>query len=313
MNTRLSPTRPSPMHRVPALPGILGAMLAMSTAPLSFSADLRPPSLVSDRIAAVALSEHAAKLRQTAPAGFTVVTASPFVVLGDDSPESVKRHAETTVRWAVLRLKQEYFISDPAETISIWLFKDEESYRKHAKLLFNDTPSTPYGYYSAAHHALVMNIATGGGTLVHELVHPFLHANFPACPAWFNEGLASLYEQSTEQAGHIRGLPNWRLAGLQKAIQGDELIPFERLAALTELEFYGGKDSPDYSRHYAQSRYLCLYLQEMGLLAKFYQTFKDNVKTDPTGYGTLKRVLGESDMEAFRKKWEKFVLELHYP
>lgn len=31
---------------------------------------------------------------------------------------------------------------------------------------------------------------------------------------------------------------------------------------------------------------------------------------DPTGYATLKQVLGEKDMEAFRKKWEKFILGL---
>ena len=34
-----------------------------------------------------------------------------------------------------------------------------------------------------------MNISTGGGTLVHEIVHPFIEANFPACPPWLNEGL----------------------------------------------------------------------------------------------------------------------------
>ena len=42
--------------------------------------------------------------------------------------------------------------------------------------------TTPYGYYSAAHRALIMNIATGGGTLVHEIVHPFVRANFPQMP-----------------------------------------------------------------------------------------------------------------------------------
>ena len=46
-----------------------------------------------------------------------------------------------------------------------------------------------------------MNIATGGGTLVHEIVHPFVEANFPGCPTWFNEGLGSLYEQSAERKG----------------------------------------------------------------------------------------------------------------
>ena len=51
-----------------------------------------------------------------------------------------------------------------------------------------------------------MNIDTGGGTLVHEIVHPFIAANFPECPAWFNEGLASLYEQCGDHRGPDLGL-----------------------------------------------------------------------------------------------------------
>jgi len=34
------------------------------------------------------------------------------------------------------------------------------------------------------------------------------------------------------------------------------------------------------------------------------------VSRDPTGFNTLKRVLGEVDMAAFQKRWEKFVLAL---
>ena len=49
----------------------------------------------------------------------------------------------------------------------------------HALELFGDEPETPYGYFSAEHQALIMNIATGGGTLVHEIVHPFMEANVP--------------------------------------------------------------------------------------------------------------------------------------
>ena len=40
---------------------------------------------------------------------------------------------------------------------------------------------------------VVLGTSTGGGTLVHEIVHPFMRANFPNCPSWFDEGLASLY------------------------------------------------------------------------------------------------------------------------
>jgi hypothetical protein len=43
---------------------------------------------------------------------------------------------------------------------------------------------------------------------------------------------------------------------------------------------------------------------------RFYQEFHKERAADPTGFETLKRVLGETDMDAFQKKWEKFVLGL---
>ena len=46
---------------------------------------------------------------------------------------------------------------------------------------------------------------------------------------------------------------------------------------------------------------------------KFYHEFVAAAKEDPTGYATLKRVLGEKDMEAFEAKWEKFILGLRGP
>lgn len=67
-----------------------------------------------------------------------------------------------------------------------------------------------------------------------------------------------------------------------------------------------------HSRYYGQARYLCAYLQEKGLLTKFYHVFvaNGNARRDSTRFRTLKRVFGEDDLAAFRKKWEKFVLAL---
>ncbi len=237
--------------------------------------------------------------------GFTIIVQPPFVVIGDGTPAAVKSQAET-VRWAVDKLKQDYFENDPREILNIWLFKNEASYRKHARALFGDEPDTPYGYYSSAHKALVMNIETGGGTLVHEIVHPFVEANFPNCPAWFNEGLGSLYEQSGEAEGHIYGYTNWRLPGLQEAIRRNIVPSFKTLMATGTRAFY----DEDKGSNYAQARYLCYYLQERSLLIKFYKEFRANHKNDPTGYQTLQSVLNETDMSAFQKKWEKFVLGL---
>lgn len=258
----------------------------------------------------VLFSNHVATVRQTAPAGFSLVVVKPFVVLGDEPASVVQQRADQTVKWAVDMLKQDYFTRDPDEIIDVWLFKDDASYRTNALRLFGDTPTTPFGYYSAQNKALVMNIATGGGTLVHEIVHPFMRANFPQCPAWFNEGLASLYEQSTEKNGRIHGLINWRYQGLERDLKAGKLISFEQLTRLSDNQFYGGADNPNYSDHYAQARYLCFYLQEKGLLVKFYREYRDHVKTDPTGYQTLQRVLGVKDMAKFQKDWEKFILAL---
>jgi uncharacterized SAM-binding protein YcdF (DUF218 family) len=251
---------------------------------------------------------HVAQLKQRLPSnGFSIVVQRPFVVIGDEAEAVVKERAEGTVKWAVEKLRQDFFTEDPKDIIDIWLFKDEDSYKKHALQLFNDTPSTPYGYYSRKNKALIMNISTGGGTLVHEIVHPFIEANFPSCPAWLNEGLGSLYEQCGEQDGHIHGYVNWRLPGLQRAIKAGGLGSFQDLLAMDANAFYGDTRGVNY----AQARYLCYYLQQKGLLFTFYKQFHANRKTDPTGYETLKSVLKETDMHQFQRKWQKFVLDLN--
>ncbi|HJQ81421.1 MAG TPA: C39 family peptidase [Lacipirellulaceae bacterium] len=254
-------------------------------------------------------AQHIIALKKRLPDEFSLFIQRPFVVVGDGPSDDVKFICHRTVKWAIAQLKRDYFQRDPNEIITIWLFKDDGSYRKYAKSVFNDEPTTPFGYYSAAHRALIMNIATGTGTLVHEIVHPFVRANFPNCPAWLNEGLGSLYEQCGQRDGHIVGYTNWRLAGLQRAIRDGTVPTFKVLTGTTDHEFY----AEDRGTNYAQSRYLCYYLQEHGKLTKFYRDFVANQKDDPTGYKTLVKTLGEDDMEAFQMTWEKFVLRLTFP
>jgi hypothetical protein len=253
-------------------------------------------------------SEIRKKVRSGNPraSDFSFVIQRPFVVIGDESKEVVQQRAEDTVKWAVDRLKQDFFPNDPKEILDIWLFKDAVSYEKHTRLLFGDEPTTPYGYYSSTHKALIMNIETGGGTLVHEIVHPFMEANFATCPPWLNEGLGSLYEQCGEVDGHIHGFTNWRLPGLQRAIAAKTVPSFKALTEMDANAFY----NDDKGTNYAQSRYLCYYLQEKGLLVKFYQEFHARQKEDASGFKSLQKVLAEHDMNAFKIRWEKYVLEL---
>ncbi|MGH9908622.1 MAG: hypothetical protein ACRD8U_23940, partial [Pyrinomonadaceae bacterium] len=126
------------------------------------------------------------------------------------------------------------------------------------------------------------------------------------CPPWLNEGLGSLYEQCGEADGHIRGFTNWRLPGLQQAIRSGDVSSFKTLTSMDAGAFYNDNRGVNY----AQARYLCYYLQEKGVLVKFYREFREQHSNDPSGYKTLQRVLSETDMVAFKKKWEKFVLGL---
>ncbi len=254
--------------------------------------------------------KHVEQLRKKLPSTeFTVVVTPPFVVIGDESPDTVRRRSESTVKWAVEKLKRAYFKRDPRQILDIWLFKDKDSYEANCKTLFGKKPDTPYGYFSQSDGALVMNISTGGGTLVHEIVHPFVAANFPNCPAWFNEGLGSLYEQSGELNGEIHGYTNWRLSRLQETIRNGKLTSFETLCHTTDTDFY----EKDRGTNYAQARYLCYYLQQKDLLRTYYRRFLENREHDPSGYETLKVVMDCDDMEAFQKRWELYVLKLKYP
>lgn len=261
------------------------------------------------RIADAAFEQHIKLLKKRLPhQEFHIVIQKPFAVIGDEAPDVVKTRAERTIKWAVDLLKQEYFKDDPRDIIDVWLFKNKESYEEYNEKLFGSPPTTPFGFYSSTNKALVMNIKTGGGTLVHEIVHPFIESNFPECPAWFNEGLASLYEQCGEKNSRIWGQTNWRLRGLQGTIASDRLGSFEELCATTSREFY----HDDRGTNYAQARYLCYYLQQKGLLHDFYHDFRKSVDLDPTGYRTLTKTLGNPDMEEFNRQWQEYVLNLRF-
>ncbi len=232
----------------------------------------------------------------------------PFVVIGDGSEEDLAGSAQT-VRWAADRLEQAFFTHRPTQILDVFLFTRAASYEHGVRALTGSSPTTPYGFYSRHHRGLFMNIATGGGTLVHEIVHPYVEADFPEAPPWLNEGLGSLFEQSSERGGHIIGLTNWRLAGLQETIAEGAVPSFEQLTALDVDAFYGRGSGT----HYAAARYLLYYLQEKGLLRDFYREFRAARAKDPTGYATLAKILGERDMPAFQARWQTYVTKLRFP
>jgi hypothetical protein len=248
--------------------------------------------------------------RQLDLSGFRVAVVPPFVIVSDVDVGRMQQLVGQTLIPTIQALGSMYFEQQPKNIIEIWLFNGSKSYQGHCRQFFGIRPDTPFGFYSEKEHAIIMDLATGTGTLIHELVHVFMQQNFPKAPAWFGEGLASLYEQCQQQEGKIQGLPNWRLPELQQAIRGQKTVSLRQLIHLDDTTFFGS----DRGLYYAQARYLCLYLQEQGLLVDFYRAFLADLDPDPSGWASLLKTLQtqESEIEAFEARWKDFVLGLTF-
>ena len=263
--------------------------------------------LLGSSIAAAAptkdeLETRAAELtKQLKGQGFTVTITAPFVVVGDESAAKVRSRVNF-VDWVVRLIEKDFFDKQPDKILVIWLFRNITTYKAGAKKFFDDTPETPYGYYSSEDNALIMNIGPGAGTLSHELVHPYIEANFPDSPSWFNEGLASLYEQPRERDGHMWGTTNWRLPGLTSMIKAKSIPTLRTLMSTTRDGFYEAEFDA-----YAYARFLCQYLQDKGKLRDFYKAFL--VDKDHTGVTSLEKILGKS-LEDFQPEFNKWALSL---
>jgi hypothetical protein len=237
------------------------------------------------------------------------IAAPPFVIAGNGSADQLAAYRDGTILAAMHSLEATYFDTPPTEPIIIFLFESEGPYKRLARKWFDDKDVPHYGFYRPGDRVMFMNVGTGTGTLVHELTHALIAPDFPDVPSWFNEGLASLYEQCSLGKDTITGHENWRLPALQKAIKAGTLRPLSEL--IEDPHFYR---EDLVGLNYAEARYLMFYLQEKGLLVRYYKEFRAAAKDDPTGLKTLQKIVApkDKDLDAFEKEWRKWVLTLRF-
>ncbi|MCG3181724.1 MAG: hypothetical protein BIFFINMI_04123 [Phycisphaerae bacterium] len=239
-------------------------------------------------------------------AGYDTCIESPFLVVCDGGAGSARTWMSRTVQSAAVRIQRQYMKVYPDKPMVVLLFVNQDTYKAACRKVLQ-TPDPPYyGFYQPWRRTLVMDISTGGGTLVHEMTHALIDFDFPEIPNWFNEGLGSLYEQSQFTGDGIRGLVNWRLPGLQKALAAERLDP---IAKLPGKSFRTG----DVGLNYAQARYLCFYMQEKGLLGRFYTAFRDRRAEDPTGLKFLREVFAPQSLDDVDRDFRRWVKTLRWP
>lgn len=240
-------------------------------------------------------------------AGLSYTVAGPFVIAGDGSPTQLARYRDRTVLAAARALWATYFRNRPDEPVLVLLFESRGPYARLARKWFDDGNPPHFGYYRRRQNVMLMNVSTGTGTLVHELVHALIAPDFPEVPDWFNEGLGSLYEQCSLDGERITGHANWRLPGLQRAIRAGELRPLREM-----IEDGDFRDGERVGLNYAQARYLLMYLQEKGMLDAYYKRFRARAEEDPRGLRTLEELVAPQSLEAFEAEWRKWVMGLRF-
>lgn len=245
---------------------------------------------------------QADSIREQLDSDCQVIARPPWVLAGDFQIDELDRYHQLLVKPIARALSTMYVDHEPTEPIAILLFSSDERFQHYAREFDQRSAVGEYGYFHRAHRRIVVNAATGNGTLAHELTHSLTRDDFPEIPAWFDEGLAALHEQCefSDDALRLKGLSNWRINVLQEAIQQSLLGSIEQLAAKPSIAH--GRADIDY----AHARYFCLYLQSRQLLAPYYRKLRSNRHTDPTGIETLKELLQTdslADTDADFRQW----------
>jgi hypothetical protein len=225
------------------------------------------------------------------PDGMTITKFRHFVVFSGLDEKTTYSLVDNDIRHTSDGMVNAYVLKTPDSVTAVFLFKDFDSYKdftlKNTDIEEKDL--SPYGYYKISQNIIVIYYITWKGSTKHEISHRYTKADFPNAPSWFDEGLSSLNEKSVYKNGKLIAEFSWRIVALRRAIKDGKYTGLEKMMRTDDEQLYGNR----VSYYYAQSRYLLMYLQEKGLLEKYYKTFRDTHDDDPTGISQLEKILGK--------------------
>ncbi len=141
-------------------------------------------------------------------------------------------------------------VPPPTETIELYLFGDEASYRRYLEQRFGNLPKRRALYIKAGGPGMVY--AYRGDQFVvdlrHETTHAFLHAALDSVPLWLDEGLAEYFEVPPVDRTadpHLRDLRQHLSAG-----------QLPRLESLERLDDSSGMRRDDYIAAWGWTHFL---------------------------------------------------------
>ncbi|MCC8181335.1 MAG: hypothetical protein LIP23_10580, partial [Planctomycetes bacterium] len=240
---------------------------------------------------------------------FLCVKRDNYLVASDLGPGEYEYLIDGVLDYCRDALTRVYFDKngDNGKVVNVFIFASYASYADGLRRFFAMDPISPYGHYGHTQKYIVVNYETGPGTMVHELTHALMSEDFPEAPIWLAEGMACLYEHCRAEGEVLKGDDNWRLPELKAALEMGVMTPLPVLMAMTPNDFRLQRES----LNYAQSRYFCKYLEEMGLLQKVYKDFRDRFQLDPTGARFVAEAF-DRPLESVEIAWKRWLMFQHY-
>ena len=244
------------------------------------------------------------ELRQLTGDDFLCVQRDDFLVASDLGPGEYEYLVDGVLDYCRTALEKVYFDRGKHrnKTVNIFIFQDYASYATGLRKFIGMDPISPYGHYGHSQKYIVVNYETGPGTMVHELTHALMSEDFQEAPIWLAEGMASLYEHCRAEGDVLKGDDNWRLPELKSALDAGKLTPLSSLLAMSPATFRAERES----LNYAQSRYFCKYMEELGLLPDVYKEFRTRYELDPTGAKFVVKAFGKP-LEAVDAAWRRWI------
>ncbi len=256
-----------------------------------------------------ALPKSLDELQKTAGEAYLCAQRGNFLVAADLAPSEYEYLVDGVLDYCATALMRVFFDKGPVpgKIVNILIFRDYDSYETGLRRFLDMEPISPYGHYGHSQKYIVVNYETGPGTMVHELTHALMSEDFPEAPIWLAEGMASLYEHCRAEGDILRGDDNWRLPELKAALDADSLTPLGTLLGMQPADFRGHRES----LNYAQARYFCKYLEEMGLLPGMYKRFRDRFGQDPSGELFVAQAFGKP-LDAVEISWKRWIAFQHW-
>jgi hypothetical protein len=137
------------------------------------------------------------------------------------------------------------------------------------------------GFYMQTGRMVVGDVSRGSDVFLHELCHGLFIDDFnDLFPTWLGEGLADLFEQYAVDGDKVRGLPGATPGEIRKAYKDGKAPRLKDFILMRGVQFHDrtrGREAVDQEKvhlHYALARAVVLYLQEKGLLVRFYTNLR---------------------------------------